>query len=239
MFKPLTNRSETVYERFTDRSRKVFQLANQEALRFNHEYIGTEHILLGLIKEGSGVAATVLKNLDVDLRKVRLEVERRIQSGPDQVMMGKLPQTPRAKKVIERAMEAARERNHNYVGTEHILIGLVRTEGTAQDVLKELGVIDEVLQDIDHLLGVTPEILGRARIDHCRDQLEDAIIDQDFEKASKLRRELERMEKGTEERHKDSLRKIAGTIFSFMVGDLQPKVALQQISQVLKEAGVE
>ena len=83
-----------MYERFTDRARKVMQLANQEAQRFNHEYIGTEHILLGLVKEGSGVAANVLKNLDVDLRKIRLEVEKIVQSGPDMVTMGKLPQTP-------------------------------------------------------------------------------------------------------------------------------------------------
>ena len=87
-----------MYERFTDRARKVMQLANQEAQRFNHEYIGTEHILLGLVKEGSGVAANVLKNLDVDLRKIRLEVEKLVQSGPEMVTMGKLPQTPRAKK---------------------------------------------------------------------------------------------------------------------------------------------
>src|SRR5688572_32354676 len=97
-----------MYERFTDRARKVMQLANQEAQRFNHEYIGTEHVLLGLIKEGSGVAANVLKNLDVDLRKIRLEVEKLVQSGPDMVTMGKLPQTPRAKKVIEYAIEEAR-----------------------------------------------------------------------------------------------------------------------------------
>src|SRR3954469_12330371 len=90
-----------MYKRFTDRARKVMQLANQEAQRFNHEYIGTEHILLGLGKEGSGVAANVLKNLDIDLRKIRLEVEKIVQSGPDMVTMGKLPQTPRAKKVIE------------------------------------------------------------------------------------------------------------------------------------------
>ena len=88
-----------MYERFTDRARKVMQLANQEARGFNlSKYIGTEHILLGLVKEGSGVAANVLKNLDVDLRKIRLEVEKIVQSGPDMVTMGKLPQTPRAKK---------------------------------------------------------------------------------------------------------------------------------------------
>src|SRR6266568_2253547 len=82
-----------MYERFTDRARKVMQLANQEAQRFNHEYIGTEHILLGLVKEGSGVAANVLKNLDIDLRKIRLEVEKIVQSGPDMATVGKRPQT--------------------------------------------------------------------------------------------------------------------------------------------------
>ena len=79
-----------MFERFTDRARKVMALANQEAQRFNHEYIGTEHILLGLVKEGSGVGATVLKNLDIDLRKVRLEVEKLVKSGPDMVTMGAL-----------------------------------------------------------------------------------------------------------------------------------------------------
>jgi ATP-dependent Clp protease ATP-binding subunit ClpC len=116
------------------------QLANQEAQRFNHEYIGTEHILLGLIKEGSGVAANVLKNLEVDLRKIRLEVEKLVQSGPDMVTMGKLPQTPRAKKVIEYSMEEARNLGHNYVGTEHILLGLLREdEGVAAQILMNLG----------------------------------------------------------------------------------------------------
>src|SRR5438045_5708638 len=117
-----------MYDRFTDRARKVMQLANREAKRFNHEYIGTEHILLGLVKEGEGVAANVLKNLDIDLRKIRLEVEQIVQSGPDIVTMGKLPQTPRAKKVIESAVEEARNLNHNHIGTKHILLGLLREE---------------------------------------------------------------------------------------------------------------
>ena len=144
-----------MYERFTDRARKVMQLANQEAQRFNHEYIGTEHILLGLIKEGSGVAANVLKNLDVDLRKIRLEVEKLVQSGPDMVTMGKLPQTPRAKKVIEYSMEEARSLNHNYVGTEHILLGLLREqEGVAAQVLMNLGLkLEEVRDEVLNLLG--------------------------------------------------------------------------------------
>ncbi len=144
-----------MYERFTDRARKVMQLANQEAQRFNHEYIGTEHVLLGLIKEGSGVAANVLKNLDVDLRKIRLEVEKLVQSGPDMVTMGKLPQTPRAKKVIEYSMEEARHLSHNYVGTEHILLGLLREqEGVAAQVLMNLGLkLEEVREEVLNLLG--------------------------------------------------------------------------------------
>jgi len=144
-----------MYERFTDRARKVMQLANQEAQRFNHEYIGTEHILLGLVKEGSGVAANVLKNLEVDLRKIRLEVEKIVQSGPDLVTMGKLPQTPRAKKVIEYAMEEARNLNHNYVGTEHLLLGLLREqEGVAAQVLMNLGLkLEDVREEVLNLLG--------------------------------------------------------------------------------------
>ncbi len=154
-----------MYERFTDRARKVMQLANQEAQRFNHEYIGTEHILLGLIKEGSGVAANVLKNLDVDLRKIRLEVEKLVQSGPDMVTMGKLPQTPRAKKVIEYAMEEARNLNHNYVGTEHILLGLLREhEGVAAQVLMNLGLkLDDVRDEVLNLLGHGMETEGTER----------------------------------------------------------------------------
>ncbi len=130
-------------------------LANQEAQRFNHEYIGTEHILLGLVKEGSGVGATVLKNLDVDIKKLRLEVEKLVKSGPDMVTMGKLPQTPRAKKVIEYAIEEARALNHNYVGTEHILLGLLReSEGIAAQVLMNLGLkLEDVRQEVLNLLG--------------------------------------------------------------------------------------
>ena len=144
-----------MFERLTDRARKVMALANQEAQRFNHEYIGTEHILLGLVKEGSGVGANVLKNLDVDLRKVRLEVEKLVKSGPDMVTMGKLPQTPRAKKVIEYAIEEARNLNHNYVGTEHLLLGLLREhDGVAAQVLMNLGLkLEQVREEVLNLLG--------------------------------------------------------------------------------------
>src|SRR5215471_9570893 len=146
-----------MYERFTDRARKVMQLANQEAQRFNHEYIGTEHILLGLVKEGSGVAANVLKNLDIDLRKIRLEVEKIVQHGPggEQVVMGRLPHTPRAKKVIDYSVEEARNLNHNYVGTEHLLLGLLREqEGVAAQVLMNLGLkLGDVREEVLNLLG--------------------------------------------------------------------------------------
>ncbi len=140
------------------------QLANQEAQRFNHEYIGTEHLLLGLVKEGSGVAANVLKNLDVDLRKIRHEVEKMVRSGPDLVTMGRLPQTPRAKKVIEYSMEEARNLNHNYVGTEHILLGLLREhEGVAAQVLLNLDLkLEDVRREVLNLLGhgIDPSDVG-------------------------------------------------------------------------------
>ncbi|MBN1341877.1 MAG: ATP-dependent Clp protease ATP-binding subunit [Phycisphaerae bacterium] len=144
-----------MFERFTDRARKVMALAHQEAQRFNHEYIGTEHILLGLVKEGSGVGANVLRNLNVELRNVRLEVEKLVKSGPEMVTMGKLPQTPRAKKVIEYAIEEARNLNHNYVGTEHLLLGLLRErDGVAAQVLQNLGLkLDEVREEVLNLLG--------------------------------------------------------------------------------------
>ena len=137
-----------MYERFTDRARKVMQLAQGEARRFNHEYIGTEHILLGLVKEGSGVAAHVLNNLDVDLRKIRLEVEKIVQAGPDMITLGKLPQTPRARAVIERAVQAAVDLQHSYVGTEHLLLGLIQDgESVAGAVLTMLGLDFSVIRD--------------------------------------------------------------------------------------------
>ncbi len=148
-----------MFERLTDRAKKVMALANQEAQRFNHEYIGTEHILLGLVKEGSGVGANVLKNLGIDLRKVRMEVEKLVKSGPEMVTMGKLPQTPRAKKVTEYAMEEARALNHNYVGTEHLLLGLLREQdGVAAQVLQNLGLkLEEVREEVLNLLGAGME----------------------------------------------------------------------------------
>ena len=133
-----------MFERFTDRARKIIALANQEAQRFNSQYIGTEHILLGMLKEGSGVAASALKSMEIDLRKVRLETEKLVKCGPDIVTMGKLPQTPRSKKVIEFAVEEARNLHHDYVGSEHILLGLLReSDGIAAQILMNLGIKSE------------------------------------------------------------------------------------------------
>jgi four helix bundle protein len=151
-----TGGEDPMYERFTDRARKVMALANQEARRFNHEYIGTEHILLGLVLEGSSTGATVMKNLGVDLAALRAEVQKLVQRGPDVVTIGKLPQTPRAKQVIECAIEEARALNHNYVGTEHILLGLLRVrDGIAAQMLMNLGLqLEAVRHEVLRLLGV-------------------------------------------------------------------------------------
>lgn len=148
-----------MFERFTDRARKVMALANQEAQRFNHEYIGTEHILLGLAKEGSGIGANVLKNLGVDLCKVRLEVEKLVRSAPDMVTMGRLPHTTRAKVVIENAISEARNMNNNWVGTEHLLLGLLlEPDGVACQVLMNLGLcIENVRKELHRFLKEPPK----------------------------------------------------------------------------------
>ena len=147
-----------MFERFTDRARKAMALANMEAQRLNHEYLGTEHILLGIVREGSGVAANVLRNLGVDLRQVRLEVERVCAISADVLEIEKRPQTPRAKMVIEEAIKAARELGHNYVGTEHVLLGLIREgDGVAAHVLVSMGVtLERAREAVLGLLGDNP-----------------------------------------------------------------------------------
>ncbi len=144
-----------MFDRFTDRARKVMGLARQEAQRFNHEYIGTEHILLGLVKEGSGVAANVLKNMNVDLKKIRLEIEKIVKNGPSTVTMGQLPFTPRAKKVLELSLDEAASLGHNYIGTEHLLLGLIReNDGIAAQVLMNLGIkLEDVREEVLEFLG--------------------------------------------------------------------------------------
>ena len=127
------------FDKFTDRARKVLTLAQDEAQRFNHNYIGTEHLLLGLVREGEGVAARVLENMNVELPKVRTAVEFIIGRG-DRPVVGEVGLTPRAKRVIELAIDEARRLGHNYIGTEHLLLGLVREgEGIAAGVLESPG----------------------------------------------------------------------------------------------------
>ncbi len=137
------------YERFTERARKVMKLANDEAQRLNHEYVAPEHILLGLIKEGSGgVGENLLRDYGIDLRKVRAETEKLIQPGPDIVTMGKLPLTPLAKKAIEAAQEISNKLSHNHIGTEHLLYGISREyESIAGQALINSGFKSEDLED--------------------------------------------------------------------------------------------
>lgn len=149
-----------MYDRFTDRARKAMTLANQEAQRFGHERIDTEHVLLGLVKEGTGIAAGVLKNADIDLRKIRLDVEKIVRHEPfaGPVVMGRLPHTEPTKRVVESAIAAARELGDNYVGTEHLLIGLLTVpEGVAGRLLAGYGVTCEAV-----VLGRAALVVGRA-----------------------------------------------------------------------------
>ena len=164
-----------MYERFTDQARRVMQLANREAQRLRHEYIGTEHVLLGLIAEGSGVAANVLKNLGLDRRKIREEVERIVQPGPDfdDGLTGRLPHTPYTKKAIEYAVEEARRLNHNYVGTEHLLLGLLREErGVVAPVLANLGLkLEDVRAEVLNLLGHNTAMIAGGAPDAPKDEV--------------------------------------------------------------------
>ena len=142
--------SSSRFEKFSERARRVLTLAQEEAQRFNHNYIGTEHILLGLVRETEGVVARVLINLGIDLNKVRAAVEFIIGRGENPVE-GEIGLTPRAKKVIELAVDEARRMNHSYIGTEHLLVGLLREgEGVASGVLESLGVTLESVRSETH-----------------------------------------------------------------------------------------
>ena len=151
------------FEKFSERARRVLSLAQEEAQRFNHNYIGTEHILLGLVREAEGVAARVLSNLSVELTKVRSAVEFIIGRG-ERPAPGEIGLTPRAKKVIELAVDEARRLNHHYIGTEHLLIGLMREgEGVAAGVLESLGVtLDKVRAETSRILSQSAAQGGHA-----------------------------------------------------------------------------
>ncbi|NOX96813.1 MAG: ATP-dependent Clp protease ATP-binding subunit, partial [Nitrospirae bacterium] len=144
-----------MFDRFTERARRVIVLARQEAGRLNNDYIGVEHLLLGLIKMGEGLAIDILRGLGIDLDSLRLEVEKIVKSGPSTLTVGEIPFTPRSKKVLELAVDEARNLGHNYVGTEHLLLGLIRErEGVAARVLESMGV------DIEKAREKTMEFLG-------------------------------------------------------------------------------
>jgi len=141
---------------FTDRVRRVLHLAREEAARLHHEYVGTEHILLGLIREGEGVAATVLTNLNVDLEEISRRIEETVKKGTAAGSAGPdLPYTSRAKKILEFAMSEARELNHRYVGTEHLLLGVLREEkGIGAQVLTDAGVtLETARSEVLQVLG--------------------------------------------------------------------------------------
>jgi ATP-dependent Clp protease ATP-binding subunit ClpA len=196
-----------VFERFTDRARRVVVLAQEEARLLNHNYIGTEHILLGLIHEGEGVAAKALESLGISLEAVRAQVEEIIGQGQS-APTGHIPFTPRAKKVLELSLREALQLGHNYIGTEHILLGLIREgEGVAAQVLVKLGadlarVRQQVVQVLSGYAGgedvgarmrlvrmTVPDDLREAeeQLAQVRREKEAAIQAQDFEKAATLR----------------------------------------------------
>src|SRR5204863_5602163 len=147
--------SDEAMNNFTPRAQQVLALARKEADRFNHNFVGTEHLLLGLIKLGQGVAVNVLQKLGLDLDTVRMEVEKQVGTGPDQKMIGNIPYTPRVKKVLALAAKEAKNLNHTYVGTEHILLGLLcEGDGVAARVLANLGINiektrEEILRELD------------------------------------------------------------------------------------------
>jgi ATP-dependent Clp protease ATP-binding subunit ClpA len=162
-----------VFERFTERARQVVVLASDEARRLKHNYIGTEHLLLGLLREEEGVAARVLEGLDIEVNEVRAQVARVVGQG-DEATTGQIPFTPRAKKVLELSLREALSLNHNYIGTEHVLLGLAReNQGVAARILLSLGadaekvrkaVIESLGEEVPRPVPVLPgEIEGLQR----------------------------------------------------------------------------
>ncbi len=153
--------SDEAMSNFTPRAQQVLALARKEADRLNHNFLGTEHLLLGLIKLGQGVAVNVLTKMGLDLETVRMEVEKQVGTGPDQKMIGNIPYTPRVKKVIALAQKEAKNLNHTYVGTEHLLLGLLREgDGVAAKVLRSLDVDIEVARQ-ETLKELDPNFSGQ------------------------------------------------------------------------------
>ena len=169
-----------MFERFTDRARRVVVLAQEEARRLNHNYIGTEHLLLGLTQEQEGVAGRTLAKLDISLDAVRSEVSELIGVG-QAAPTGHIPFTPRAKKVLELSLREALQLGHNYIGTEHILLGLIREgEGVAAQVMQKLGadldrVRQTVIQQLSSYGGLVAEVGGTTRMDPASEEILRAV----------------------------------------------------------------
>jgi ATP-dependent Clp protease ATP-binding subunit ClpA len=219
-----------VFERFTDRARRVVVLAQEEARLLNHNYIGTEHLLLGLLHEGDGVAATALTELGISVEAVRAQVEEIIGQGQS-APTGHIPFTPRAKKVLELSLREAKQLDHNYIGTEHILLGLIREgEGVAAHVLVKLGgdlsrVRQQVIQVLSgsaaagmeagagtRLVRMTvPEELREAeeQLTRVRREKEAAIDAEDFERAAGLRDQERQLRMRVAEQERQLLTRVA------------------------------
>ncbi|MDD5174014.1 MAG: ATP-dependent Clp protease ATP-binding subunit, partial [Candidatus Omnitrophica bacterium] len=237
-----------MFNRFTERARKVILLAKEEAKRFNHDYIGTEHILLGLVREGEGVAAAVLASFGLTPDKIRIEVEKLVQPGPSTVISGDLPFTPKAKKVMELATEEARALGHNYIGTEHLLLGLIREgEGVASQVLMNLGMeLERVREEVMNLLGsAIPGYEMGQKISHAKTPALDAF-GRDLTKLAKdnkldpvigRKNEMERVIQILSRRTKNNpvLLGEAGVGKTAIVEGLAQKVVAGDIPEILKD----
>jgi ATP-dependent Clp protease ATP-binding subunit ClpA len=227
-----------MFERFTDRARRVVVLAQEEARLLNHDYVGTEHLLLGMIAEGQGVAATALESLGIRLEAVRAQVEEVIGQG-QQAPSGHIPFTPRAKTVLELSLREAKQLGHDYIGTEHLLLGLVREgEGVAAQVLVKLGAdLSRVRQQVIQLLSgyaggreaaaemrpvpvPVPEELREAgeQLAEVRRQKEAAIEAQDFDRAAALRDAEEELLAGLAAREREGT---AGVDLAAVVQEVQ------------------